>query len=319
MTSEAKNPAVSVIIPNYNYARYLEERISSVLNQTFQDFEVILLDDASTDESRVILERYREHPKVSHIVVNTENSGSPFAQWERGMALARGRYIWIAEADDSAEPDFLEQCFKALELHPEAAIVKPMSTLIDSEGNLSEHRAFEDYEPDGSVRLLEGNELDATYMLERNYFYNASMLLFDIRKWHTLKDRSFMRYRYTGDWLFWGLLALDEKVLEVRRRLNRFRLHGKSVTDEGHNHQKGIRVRAEAYALKYRLLKELRKRGYSVPTLPIYQMHRDLIRRPDKELIQAVERLSPDMMEELRALPPLRYASLWLRKHLGLK
>ena len=58
-------PLVSVIIPNYNYARYLEERIESVLGQDFQDFEVILLDDASSDNSDKILQRYRNHPKVS--------------------------------------------------------------------------------------------------------------------------------------------------------------------------------------------------------------------------------------------------------------
>ena len=73
------SPLVSVIVPNYNYARYLEERIESILAQSFQDFELILLDDCSTDESRSILERYATHPKVSHYVPNEHNSGSPFA------------------------------------------------------------------------------------------------------------------------------------------------------------------------------------------------------------------------------------------------
>lgn len=70
-------PKVSVIVPNYNYARYLPDRIDSILKQTFQDFELILLDDASTDGSAALLERWRNHPKVSHIVVNDTNSGSP--------------------------------------------------------------------------------------------------------------------------------------------------------------------------------------------------------------------------------------------------
>ena len=56
---------VSVIIPNYNHAKYLKQRIDSVLNQTYQDFDVIILDDSSTDESKTIIEQYRDHPKVN--------------------------------------------------------------------------------------------------------------------------------------------------------------------------------------------------------------------------------------------------------------
>ena len=65
-----KEVQVSVIVPNYNYARYLPMRIESILNQTFTDFELILLDDASTDESVSVLEKYRNNKHVSRIVVN---------------------------------------------------------------------------------------------------------------------------------------------------------------------------------------------------------------------------------------------------------
>lgn len=99
---------VSVIIPNYNHAPFLKQRIDSVLNQTFQEFELIILDDCSTDGSKAIIEQYRNHPKVSHIQFNEENSGSPFHQWERGIGLAKGNYVWIAESDDYAELNFLE-------------------------------------------------------------------------------------------------------------------------------------------------------------------------------------------------------------------
>ena len=67
---------ISVIVPNYNHASFLKQRIDSILNQTFQDFELIILDDCSTDNSREIIETYRNHLKVSHIIYNTENSGS---------------------------------------------------------------------------------------------------------------------------------------------------------------------------------------------------------------------------------------------------
>jgi glycosyltransferase involved in cell wall biosynthesis len=96
-------PLVSVIIPNYNHAAYLNERIDSVLNQTFRDFEVILLDDCSTDNSREIIESYRGHEKISQIEYNEVNSGSTFIQWKKGLDLAQGDWIWIAESDDVAD------------------------------------------------------------------------------------------------------------------------------------------------------------------------------------------------------------------------
>jgi glycosyltransferase involved in cell wall biosynthesis len=105
-------PLVSVIIPNYNHAAYLNERIDSVLNQTFRDFEVILLDDCSTDNSREIIESYRGHEKISQIEYNEVNSGSTFIQWKKGLDLAQGDWIWIAESDDVASNEFLSNAIE---------------------------------------------------------------------------------------------------------------------------------------------------------------------------------------------------------------
>src|SRR5260370_20691240 len=95
-------PTVSVIIPNYNHARYLRQRIESVLRQTYQDFEVILLDDCSTDDSRSILSSYAGDSRV-RMEFNEVNSGSTFKQWNKGVRLARVEYVWIAESDDYAD------------------------------------------------------------------------------------------------------------------------------------------------------------------------------------------------------------------------
>jgi glycosyltransferase involved in cell wall biosynthesis len=66
-------PEVSVIIPNYNHGKYLKQRIDSVLNQTYQHFELIILDDCSTDDSVAIIEAYRGHRKVKKIIYNDKN------------------------------------------------------------------------------------------------------------------------------------------------------------------------------------------------------------------------------------------------------
>ena len=111
-------PKVSVIIPNYNHARFLRQRIESVLGQTYQDFEVILLDDCSTDESRSIISEYAKNPRV-RIEFNETNSGSTFKQWNKGVRLARGEYVWMAESDDYADERLLERLVKVLDEEPE--------------------------------------------------------------------------------------------------------------------------------------------------------------------------------------------------------
>lgn len=110
-----ENPKVSVIIPNFNHEKYLDERIQSVLNQTYTDFEVIILDDVSKDNSKEVIEKYRSNPHVSNIVYNTENSGSTFKQWAKGFNLAKGGLIWIAESDDSCSPKLLEKLVNEFE------------------------------------------------------------------------------------------------------------------------------------------------------------------------------------------------------------
>ena len=93
-----KDSLVSIIIPNYNYAQFLEERLSSILEQSYTNYEIIFLDDASQDNSLEILQKYQKY--IDKFEVNQINSGNPFVQWNRGVRLARGDYLWIAEADD---------------------------------------------------------------------------------------------------------------------------------------------------------------------------------------------------------------------------
>ena len=101
-------PAVSVILPNYNHSSFLKKRIDSIINQSFQDFDIIILDDCSTDCSREIIEEYRSNVNITNIVYNEINSGSTFKQWKKGIELAKGKFIWIAESDDYADESFFK-------------------------------------------------------------------------------------------------------------------------------------------------------------------------------------------------------------------
>ena len=108
------SPLVSVIVPNYNHAPYLRQRLETIYNQTYKNFEVILLDDASTDSSREILSEFQKlHADNTRKIFNEKNSGGVFNQWRRGIAEARGELIWIAESDDFADENFLAELVPA--------------------------------------------------------------------------------------------------------------------------------------------------------------------------------------------------------------
>ena len=221
-------PEVSVIIPNYNHARFLHERIESVLGQSYQDIELILLDDCSTDESRTVMETYRSHPKVSAIHYNTRNSGSPFKQWRRGFGLAKGSYIWIAESDDRAEPDFLETMMNILKKGHGLAYCRSAS--IDAQGNMQDvpfwadgldnTRWKTDHENNGADEI--GN-----YLVYRCTIPTASACVFE--KKHIPNNSGYTAMRYCGDWLFWVDLLRTTSVGFSARTLNHFRHHATST------------------------------------------------------------------------------------------
>src|SRR5208337_4588194 len=128
-------PRVTVVTPNYNHARYLPERIVSILAQTFQDFELLILDNASTDNSREVIGSYARHQNVGAIF-NAENNGSPYKQWKLGLSQTKGEYIWFAESDDYADPALLETLVDRLDRHPNVGLAVCQSWMVDRDSKL---------------------------------------------------------------------------------------------------------------------------------------------------------------------------------------
>ncbi len=222
-------PKVSVIIPNYNHSPYLKARIDSVLEQTCQDFELILLDDCSPDNSRDILESYRKNEHVTHIIINEQNTGNTFLQWEKGIRLSQGEYIWIAESDDVAEPQLLETLLDELEKHPKAVVAYCHSQMIDSQGKPLDF-TWHPHGSDGKTYVYDGYWFLRHRMLIHNHIYNASMTLFRKNVFSKVPN-TYQHYRYCGDWLFWSHLCTLGEVIEVRRVLNLYRQHQNKVTN----------------------------------------------------------------------------------------
>jgi glycosyltransferase involved in cell wall biosynthesis/septal ring factor EnvC (AmiA/AmiB activator) len=101
---------VSAIVPNFNHAPFLTQRIETILAQTYTNLEILVLDDCSSDGSRSIIDRYcEEYPSRIRKLINGRNSGNVFSQWRKGIENTDGEIVWICESDDFCEPDFLEK------------------------------------------------------------------------------------------------------------------------------------------------------------------------------------------------------------------
>lgn len=223
---QKKNPLVSVIIPNYNHAKYLDERIQSVLNQTYQNFEVIILDDVSTDNSKEAIEKYRNNEHVSHIVYNEVNSGSTFKQWHKGFDLAKGKLIWIAESDDSCEPTLLSTLVNELLNDEELVLAFCNSMIVDEEGNKKHIIQQKDWQKDIHES---GKAFIHDYLYIDNLIYNASSAVF--KKDAALHiDKQYTAYKGSGDWLFWIEICELGNISMVKQPLNYFRKHYGNVT-----------------------------------------------------------------------------------------
>ncbi len=223
-------PLLSVIVPNYNYARFLPSRMESILKQTFTDYEIILLDDASTDNSQEVLKSYENNKHVSHVIFNKINTGSPFKQWMKGILLAKGKYIWVAEADDLAEPDFLATCVNEMQTHPNSAICFSGSVEIDEDGKCR-HRDINHWKRGSKGSACHNGKKYVEYNLYwKNYIMNASGVVFRRNYALKLTKSNFLNMRSCGDWLFWAQMAWEGDVIEVYRNLNYFRQHNAKVT-----------------------------------------------------------------------------------------
>lgn len=223
---------VSIILPNYNHESFLDLRIESILNQTHQAFELIILDDCSSDSSLLILQHYRNHPRVSHLIVNEKNSGSTFKQWKRGLELAKGEWIWIAESDDVADPEFLQKMLELTQHDPEIQIAFCRSNRVDENGK---HKGINRWGEIGSPDrwntefITKGKDECRDYLLKRNTIPNASAVLF--RKQTALNHiDAVLPFRYCGDWLFWALLANEGKVAYSPLLLNSFRRYASATS-----------------------------------------------------------------------------------------
>ncbi|MAW96653.1 MULTISPECIES: glycosyltransferase family 2 protein [unclassified Leeuwenhoekiella] len=251
------SPVVSVIVPNYNHKAFLEQRLESILNQTFQDFELILLDDYSTDGSKSILEKYKNHSKVTALLYNTVNTGKPILQWEKGIECASGDYIWIAESDDYCDFSFLEKMVGFLENRVDLGLAYSQSLDVDEKGNTLSHRLkyTENFDPNiwKEDFVITGIDFIHQYLKVKNVIPNASAVLFKKSLVDSLyfKSDGIKDLHMCADWLFWIRVIQNAKIGFLNQELNYFRNHVAVTRNHSDIEKQKKRVLEEVVIRKY--------------------------------------------------------------------
>jgi glycosyltransferase involved in cell wall biosynthesis len=228
-----QKPRVSIIVPNYNHEKYLVKRLDSIFSQSFKDFEVIILDDASSDNSLEVIEKYARYTDV-HIVKNEQNSGSPFRQWLKGIDLAKADLIWVAESDDMSETQFIDSMLPAFQ-NPEVKIAYSNSNIIDENNNIIGDYLTTEYLSSLSRTKWNGDyEVSATEEINaglgvKNTILNASSMIFKRFEIDLELRKTLENMRFAGDWFLIVNAIKGGKIHYVANKLNYHRRSPESV------------------------------------------------------------------------------------------
>lgn len=247
---------MSIIVPSYNHSQYLRERLDSIYAQAGLDFELIILDDASSDCSVKLIEELLEGKNYT-LIVNPKNSGSPFRQWEKGLSLAMGKYVWIAESDDSCSPEFVSSILPFLEDEHGALAFTKTQTINDK--GLLKH---EPYWPElfnasffSATRRISCRRFLLNFLCARNCIPNVSSVIFSMQSCKReviLAARHAARYRFVGDWIFWARLIHvygKRNMIYVSRPLCFHRDHGNTTRVVLDRKAEGHRMREYSEAI----------------------------------------------------------------------
>ena len=227
-------PLVTVLVPSYNHESFIEERIKSVINQTYRSFELIVIDDNSPDNSHEKIISLKKFYKFRYIK-NRNNKGT-FSSWEEICKLASGKYLWICESDDLAYPNFLEEAVKTLESKISASIFYCNSELINDQGQCIGttldyfHNIWKSRRWDKNFSAKGIDELNE-FQIKGQTVPNMSSALMRFEDFKKAYSPFLRKFKNTGDWLLIGKLLKFGDVEFHSGFLNKFRKHANTTTE----------------------------------------------------------------------------------------
>jgi glycosyltransferase involved in cell wall biosynthesis len=228
LTQIIRTPIVSVCIPTFNRAALLRQTIESVLSQSFRDFELIVVDNASADNTESVVKSFDES-RLTY-VRNATNIGSR-GNWNRCLTLARGKYISIFPDDDLMMPDNLAVKTDVLSQHPRVGLVHSKYHLIDSEGRITRSNTNWGHGLDRDADAIEhGQDVLKTMLLSYNVVNAPTVLL---RRECYDRLGGFTNHLWTAfDWEYWMRIAVYFDIAFIARPLIKWRIHSGSITSQ---------------------------------------------------------------------------------------
>lgn len=205
---------VSVVMAVYNGERYLRQSIDSILNQTYQNWELILINDASTDSTAQILASY--HDERIRVLTNPVNLKLP-ASLNKGIREARGTYILRMDADDICRPDRFQKQVEYLRRHPDTAMYWGLGFLY-SDGVIR---------PSLTSFSLRHDRLKALLLFFCPVYHNDVIMRRELFE----KFQYQPEFTISEDWQLWGQISRTEKIQGARDYLVLYRIHGEQVTN----------------------------------------------------------------------------------------
>jgi glycosyltransferase involved in cell wall biosynthesis len=273
--SNGYKPFVSIIVPNYNHVDYLALRLDSIYSQTYRNFEVILLDDASSDGSGKVLTRYlEEHPENTQLVMNDKNSGGVFYQWEKGLGLAKGDIIWIAESDDWCSENFLDQLIPFFE--NEAVQLAYCRTLFMNAAGNEPQWSINEYLHDIDPERWKGPIVETAHRIVadafaiKNIIPNVSSAIFrNPGPLELLQDPQWKSMRICGDWIFYLHLIRGGVLAYTPNACNYYRIHGDNTSVKSYSE--------DAYYVEHELVAKAVQKYFRVDPEIFARQKRNLI------------------------------------------
>lgn len=230
MKAESYLPLVSVILTSYNHERYLSKAIESLVNQSYENIEIIIIDDASTDGSQDILLKYNNIKKVK-TYINKINSGSYVNSTNYGATKANGDFLLFAQCDDYSEPNQIEKLLNSALENRSCQIVYSMSKMIDTHGKII-NNDYEIRERFFKKHVTKSTKITGSMMLRLLSYScvipNLSAVLMTKTLYTELGGFS-NDYIVVADWDFYLRASKITDFYYIKEPLNNFRQHGETI------------------------------------------------------------------------------------------
>lgn len=229
MTMMGKPGLVSVVVASYNHAEFLEQRMASLFNQTYQDIEILVIEDCSPDNSLEVLRKYESHPKVKLIV--REENGGWVAVSNQGIDLSSGEFVLFANCDDDCDPRMIERLVEGMKANPTAGIAFCRSLMVNEHDQVLGDD-FVIREPSFRARcatdtLVSGTEM-SRFLLHSCVIPNLSAALIRRECFAAIGNLS-SAYRACSDWDLFFRIVTRYDVAYIAEPLNKFRQHKTTI------------------------------------------------------------------------------------------